>query len=151
MKWIFYIIALTAAILLRPKAADVAKLQPVEVVMLYTQDAEVVLKTDTGDYGRGVSAEAALRDLKKTTPGTVYLDTAEYLLVPETDQLLIEKIEKYMKEDVLLCCAEENIDLVTAAKYLDNHPPKTKLSKWKGEEIKEILVKKEDRLEMKNK
>ena len=60
---------------------DVADLEPVEVVYLYKESGNTVLQTDTDAKGKGEDVLAALDDLRQTTSGVVYLDTARYLLI----------------------------------------------------------------------
>lgn len=148
MKWIFYSAVLAVSLLAPVKRTDVALLQPVEVISLYMEGAQTVLETDTGDLGKGTSVEQALEDLKQTTPGIVYLDTAEYLLVAEGTESRIPEIAAYLKNDVKLCTADPGIDLTLAALYLDVHSPEMTVSEWREGKNPEKLVKENDRLQL---
>ncbi len=150
MKWIFYLAALAAALLWPGERTDVAKLQPVEVVCLYEQQGMVTLETDTGDLGRGVSAEAALRDLENSTPGIVYLDTAAFLVVDELGNTLISEIKPYLKDKVRVCQMEEKPDLELTAPYLNVHLPRQTLGNWAAETELEMLYWENERLTLKN-
>lgn len=131
MKWIFYILALGAALLFPVERSDVGKLQPIEVVCLYIKDGYTVIETDTGDIGKGATVSMALEDLKNTTPGIVYLDTAEYLLIGDNAEELVPEIGQYLKKNVKLCGAQSGIDPAKAAPFLDVHNPEITLRMWK--------------------
>lgn len=151
MKWIFYLAALGAALLVPVDRSDVGELQPIEVVSLSVKREEVVIKTDTGDLGSGVSVDAALQNLKETTPGIVYLDTAEYLLVNADAKALIPDISRCLKDKVKVCYMDGEPDLKMAASYLAVHSPKETLGSWNEQTELEILSWNSERFNLKNK
>lgn len=150
MKWIFYLVALGAALLVPVERSDVGKLQPIEVVSLSAERAQIIVRTDTGDEGKGATVDEAIRNLKDTTAGIVYLDTAEYLLVYEGASGAVSEMRRHLKEKVMVCAAEGEMDLGLAAGYLDVHSPHTTLQQWSGEP-EEVLVCSEGRFVLKNK
>lgn len=150
MKWIFYIAALVAALLVPVERSDVGQLQPIEVVSLSAEGAQIIVRTDTGDEGKGVTVDEAIRNLKDTTAGIVYLDTAEYLLVYESAFNAVSEMRRHLKEKVMVCAAEGKMDLELAAGYLDVHSPQTILEQWSGDP-EEVLACSEDRFVLKNK
>ncbi len=149
MKWLFYMATLAAALLYPSQRADVAKLQPVELVCMYIEEGAVVLETDTGDLGKGDSVTGALHNLKETTAGIVYLDTAAYLLVDEDVQYLIPEIIPYLKEKVRLCQMDEKPDLELAAAYLNVHSPEKALGTWEEGVPLDTLQWEQERLTLK--
>lgn len=132
MKRIVLYIAVLGLLTLAPvKSIDLGNLRPVEVVMVCRQADAVVIATDTEDVGRGTDAAAALENLKATTPGTVYLDTAEYLLVAEDAEDAAEQLRNSLKKSVRVCMAEPEVDLKTAAEFLPVHGDLPQLKNWK--------------------
>jgi len=127
-RLLLYLLVIGASLMIPERGTDAGKLQPVEVVFLYKDEGAIVLETDTGDMGRGESLEAAYIDLEDTTPGTLFLDTAQYLLVARSVRTLAPKMKAYMKDNVLVCQAEKGMDLVLAAQYLTVHSPEKQLS-----------------------
>lgn len=99
---------------------DIAKLEPIEAVAVYVENAEVVLKTDTKAEGRGATVESALEDLKNRTTAIVYLDTARYLLVGENAEQQAQQLKQYLKSTIRQG-AYAGGDVKEEAKYLDAH------------------------------
>ena len=127
---LIYIIVLLALTQVPLEGANLGTLRPVEVVMVSMEESEVVLRTDTDDVGRGVDGLAALENLKATTPGTIYLDTAEYLLMTVEAEQAVQQLRSQLKNAVALCVADEGIDLKLAASYLPAHGKLPKLKAW---------------------
>ena len=88
-RLLLYIAALTL-LLLADRGTDLGSLRPVELVQLTEEKGILVLKTDTGDSGWGLTLGQAVAKLKETTPGQIYLDTADYLLLEEIIVVLIQ-------------------------------------------------------------
>ncbi len=149
MRWIFYIAALVAALSFPVKRADVAKLQPVELVYLSGSEGTVTLKTDTGDAGNGATVKEALDVLKKTTSGIIYLDTAQYLVVDESGAQYLPEIIPYLKDKVRLCSTAKALDIERAAVYLDVHRPSISLKDWELGHTLEVLEENEGRFLLK--
>ena len=74
---VLYILLMTAALLAPVERADVGKLRPIETVSVYRENDWVVLRTDTDDVGIGTTAIQALKNMKDSASGIIYLDTAE--------------------------------------------------------------------------
>ena len=127
---IIYIIVLAALLLAPVKGADIGRLRPVETVFIYHLNDQVVIETDTSDWGMGSDSAAALENLKDTTPGTIYLDTAEYLLIGEDAQEAAQQLRPVLKKSVRLCVAEQGIDLTAAADFLSGKDELTRLKDW---------------------
>lgn len=136
---LIYIALLAGAVALRPESADIGKLRPVQLVSVYREDEWVILETDTEDLGRGLSIHDAIKNLKETTPGVIYLDTADFLLVHRDTQNMIPELTAYLKGKVRVCIAEGDIPLTDASDYLAAHPPKTRIRDWYPEKQLEIL------------
>ena len=118
----FYIAAL-ALLILGGKGTDIGQLRPVEVVQLYAKGNLLFLKTDTGDVGWGVTVEEAVKKLKETTPGKIYLDTADYLLLEEGVDECLPQLKRYLKKHTKVVCGPEGLNLEETAAYLRIHRP----------------------------
>lgn len=133
---LIYIAALAALAFLPVQGANIGRLRPVEVVQVYRQDGMVVIATDTGDFGMGADSQAALANIIATTPGTIYLDTAEYLLIAEGAEDVAAELRTALKKSVQICMADKEIDLAAAAKFLPAHGKLPRLKAWKpGQEL----------------
>ena len=145
---ICYIIILLAAALAPVERVDVGQMQPVEVIYICKDADAVVLKTDTGDVGVGVDAETALTDMKQTSAGVIYLDTAQYLVIGPGAQEDAMALKSVLRGSVQLCLAEENMDLKQLAKYLPAHGELPGFAQWsKGENLL-VLHKENDRIKL---
>ena len=121
-KVILYIAAL-ALLLLGGKGTDIGRLRPVEVVQLYEKGGLLFLKTDTGDMGWGLTINQAVKKLKETTPGEIYLDTADFLLVEKGMEANLPSMRSYLKGKTGMVYSAEEMDLEAAAAYLHVHRP----------------------------
>lgn len=145
-KLIIYGALFIAALMIPTRATELGKMKPVETVCIYKDRNMVVIETDTEDMGRGKTVSDALLNLKETTAGTVYLDTATYLLVMEDAEPYIPEIAGYLKKTVWICGAEGEIEVKDAASFLSVHKPEVKLKDWrKGTEL-EVLKEEKGRL-----
>ena len=140
MRGTMYAIILSLLFFAPVKRLDVAKLEPVQTVAIYTEPGAIILETDTNNKGRGNSVDAALRDLEETTPGVIYLDTAEYLLVSENAVSHVEGLRRYLRSSVKVCLWDGDGSVADAAKYLAVRGDLPELCDW--EETLQKKVKK---------
>lgn len=128
---------------------DVAKLRPVEVLWVQVVDGEVHLHTDMGDAGRGTDVNAAIEDLKQRASGKVFLKTAEYLLLSEQAQPLLQELLGHLRPSCMVCLAQGDVDLEQVGAYLREHPPKRNLARYQaGERELEVLKVTEGSMEL---
>ena len=130
MRKIIYVIILSLLFLAPVKRLDIANLQPVQTVGIYTEPGSVVLETDTHNIGRGETVADAVLDLEKNTPGVIYLDTAEYLLVSKDAQSHVDALREYLKPSVKVCLWEVNDGIDMAARFLFEEDNLPKLKNW---------------------
>ena len=141
MRITVYILIALISLLVPLKKADIAKLQPVEAVMVRERGGGIEIFTDTGAWGSGKTVGEALNDLMTNTPGVIYLDTAKYLLVSKEEQ--IEALRADLKGNVRLALCEPEDDLVDIVAYLEVHDHMPKISKWCiGDELPLYISKK---------
>ena len=151
-KWLGYALALAAVPLLSLGGfggRDVGKLQPVQVVLLETVGGKLQLHTDAGTFGRGEDLAKALEDLHKTAEGWVDLDTAEYLLLGEGTEGWLSELQEDLRPSCCLCAVAGQIDLTKVGVFLQQHPPKQTLARYRtGEQKLPRLISEEGRLKL---
>lgn len=131
MRMILYIIILALLFLAPVERLDVAKLEPVQTVALYMDEGAIVLATDTDNKGRGATVGSAHADLEEKTPGVIYLDTAEYLLVTQDAATHVDALRKYLHPSVEVCIWDGEGSVAEAAQYLSVRDDLPKLRNWK--------------------
>ncbi len=130
IKTVIYALILALMLLAPVKGLNVANLEPVEVVYLRMDDDRVCIQTDTKAVGFGETALKALENMEERTPGVIYLDTAEYLLVDPNALAYVEELRHKFKGKVKLCAAVD-VDLSCAAEYLETHGNLPQMKSWK--------------------
>lgn len=148
-KLAIYGVLLAAALMIPTKATELGKMKPVETVCIHLDNHIVVIETDTEDIGRGVTVADALHDLRETTAGIIYLDTAEYLLVKEGAEIHIPELAAHLRDTVWICGAEGEIKLKDVASFLSVHKPSVKLKEWREGGMLEVLEEENGRLILK--
>lgn len=138
---LIYIIVLIGVWFAPVESVNVGQLHPVELVMVTREGEDIVLTTDTGDMGQGADGLSALENLKATATGTVYLDTAEFLLLTEGAEDAARQLRQHLKPSVRVCMAESGADLVAAAKFLSAHGGLPRFKHWKqGDNLPRLQV-----------
>ena len=132
MKQLSVFLAALLGLLLLPRGTDVAKLAPAQLVRVERDGAEIVIRTDLGNVGRGTNLDAAFEDLKRTTPGVVFLDTAQYLVLDENSVSCLEELSHWVKKTCRVSIGEGIRDLQGASAYLQTHPPRVKIGESKA-------------------
>jgi len=132
MKRVLLYIGILALVIVAPvKTMDIGKLRPVQIVSVYKEDNWTVIETDTEDKGIGGTARQALQNMKDTSEGVIYLDTADFLLITKDTEDAAEELAAELKPSVRLCMATKIDDLQKAASYLQTHGELPKLKAWK--------------------
>lgn len=147
-RLIFYILITALVVWLPVQGADVGKLRPVQLVEIRREGELVVIRTDTGDRGQGRSAAEALEQLHRTTPATVYLDTAEFLLVHPAAREDATYPAELLKEGVQVFESSGVTDLKAAAEYLSVHSHGISLTAWKQGALPPVLQENEGRFSL---
>ena len=132
MKRILLYIAIIAAVFVAPvKPLDVGELIPVQVVSLSKENGWTVIETDTGNRGMGSTAQSALRNLKDTANGRIYLDTADFLLLGKDTASAAEDLRGELKASVQVCEIAKSVNLTEVGQYLGVHGKLPKLKDWR--------------------
>ncbi len=152
MKRIIWLAALLAAAALGSElfhASDVAKLQPVEVLRVECLGQGFRVETDTGEVGAGEDLAEAFANLKAVTAGDIFLDTVEYVLLPEGQPQLSGELAAYLRPACRVCLEKGRAELSQVGKFLDVHPPEPTLMDCQGElPPLPVLITEEGRMEL---
>ena len=149
-RWLWCIAALVLAVSLGGMpftGTDIASLQPVEVLRIQMEGQQILVEMDTGDRGSGESLEAAFTDLKKSTPGEVFLETADYLLINDDAKALLEQLGEYLRPACSVCIEDGIAELESVASFLTAHEPGLTLQEYRaGDRALQHLITREGRM-----
>ena len=132
MKIGLYVIILTALLFVPLQRVEIANLEPIQAVLMHVEGGKIILETDTGSQGRGVSVSEALDDMKHRSPGVVYLDTSQYLFVSNDAIKEINGIRPYLKNSTWICIWDGQGGFENAVKYVDTHKIGLRMNCWEG-------------------
>ena len=136
MKTYIAVVAILALLSVTPfQATDISKLAPVEVVWLAEENGQILLVTDTEDVGRGANVMEVLSDMKSTATGTIFLDTADYLIVEVGAEKFLDQVADILRPSCMLCQANQMPDLEEAADFFSVHKWDVTLRQWQNERI----------------
>jgi len=138
-KIILYSLLLAAALLFPVQGTDVGKLLPVELLQLYKEAETVVIASDAGAAGVGTTVEEAIRNMKATATGNVYLDTADFLLISNLNPEEVGVLKEILKPTIRVCKMDAPMDPKKAAEFLRVHKPQQHLKEWTGENHVQLL------------
>lgn len=131
MRVLLYICILALLPLAPVERLDVAKLEPVQTVAVRLEEEGVVILTDTKNRGEGKTVQEAVEDLESNTPGVIYLDTAQYLLLTESAMECFADIKQYMKGSVRVSFWDGKGNVETASQFLENRGDLPRLKDFK--------------------
>lgn len=124
-------IAITGFVGLLPfTGTDVGKLHPVEVLAVSVADERIKVETDTGITGTGKSLEAAIEDLKQTSAGKIFMETANYLLVNEDGISLLPELFALLRPACQVFIFAGSGKMENISKYLESHPSNVTLLRY---------------------
>lgn len=126
-RWFVYLAVLVLCGASSDRGTDIGELAPVEVVWLSENAGQVFLQTDTGDMGRGEDVQGALQDMKAAAPGTIFLETADYLIVQQGREYLLAQVYDLLRPSCNVCVARSMPDLEKVATFLTAHEPQVTL------------------------
>ena len=132
MRILLYIVILALLFMAPVERLDVARLQPVQTVAVRVTDGQVVLQTDTKDEGQAKTLQDAIDDLEENTPGVIYLDTAQYLLVTEEAVPFTRELESYLRPSVKVSLWDGEGSVEKAAEFLGIRRDLPTLKQWNG-------------------
>lgn len=145
-RFLLYGLLLAAVLVIPMKPTDVGKLQPIQTVAVYPSEGGYIIETDSGDVGVGTTIAQAFENLKDTTAGVVYLDTAEFLLIGAGAENAVEELQAVLKDSVELYQVQGRPDLKNASRFLSVHGKGPTFKSWEKGTKLPVLVYKNDRL-----
>ena len=142
-RWIGLLLGFAAAMLIAPSEdLDIASLQPVELLYIYMENGIVTVETDTGDFGTGKDLQDAMEDMKATTPGEIFLETAQYLLVGENGEDFLPELKQILRPAAQVIQMRGAPDVQAAVKFLSVHKSSLTLKDWQtGTELPKLTIK----------
>ena len=146
IKRLLVLAALAAALrisgLLPFQTNDVARLKPVEALVVSIKDGQVTLN---GEDCRGVGEDwsAALQDRRQSAEGTVFLGTTEQVVLCGEAKSVLQDIvesEALRPAAVVVYCPEQDLDPKEAAAYLSAHDAGLTLQKVQSAIVRREFV-----------
>jgi len=125
------------------QTTDVARLKPVEALVISVEQGEIVFRGEECQ-GRGTTWEEAWTDLEQSAEGTVFLDTAEQVvLVGQAADLLAGAAwSEQLRPAANVCiCIGEAPEPEAAAAYLSAHAGGLTLQKVRAALLRQETVK----------
>lgn len=148
-KAIFACLAAGCLLLFRGNAGkDLGNLQPVQLVQVTTCNGKVRIRTDTGSMGQGMTVPEAVEDLQQGADGTIFLETADFLLVTALTTRFLPDLSSYLRPGTEVARISSFVDGKTAAKYLSVHHPAATLRQAKADNLMENLHYREGKYEL---
>ena len=141
-RWMWILGALLAFQLMEKTGSDIEQLQPVQLLEVSRSRGEILLRTDTGDQGRGRNLEAAMKNMADTSEKRIFLETADQLLLRKNTEYMVTELYRFLRPAVRVCRVGQKVDLKQAAKFLSTHEPRNTLGKlYAGEgQLPELKV-----------
>ena len=160
IKRLLMVAALAAALrisgLLPFETRDVAQLKPVEALVVSEKEGQLVLNGGE-TAGNGTDWEIALEDLRQGAEGTLFLGTAEQIVLCGGAKRYLRQIadsEAMRPAAVVVWCPEETLDPKEVSAYLSAHDAGLTLQRvraafLRGESVRlPVLVKTEGGLRL---
>ena len=68
---------------------DAAKLLPAQVLVIAQEEGQITVESDNGVSGSGATLPDALASMRENAEGTLFLDTAEHIVLLQSAQALL--------------------------------------------------------------
>lgn len=137
MRKLCFVILASAALWLSTRLpfekTDVGKLSPVSLLLIESCDGKLNILSDRGDSGVGDSLAEALEDLELTSPGRIFLDTVEHLVIMDGTEVDGQALGDYFRPGTYLCVSGGAVDPGEAAEFLRGHRVKMTLREYEVE------------------
>lgn len=134
-RWLIYFAVLALCGVSASPGTDIGRLTPIEAVWAAEENGQVFLQTDTGVMGRGDTVEGALLDMKAASHGTIFLDTADYLIIEEGQEMLLTQMYEVLRPSCMVCTAIKKPDMETVTGFLSAHEPGLTLRSYRAERV----------------
>lgn len=133
-RWLAYLAILVLCGTSANRGTDIGKLAPVEVVWAEEKAGQIYLETDTGNMGRGADAQSALQNMKATASGTIFLETADYVIIEQGKEDLLVQMYDILRPSCEVCVALSMPVLKNAAEFMAAHESGITLRQYQVEQ-----------------
>lgn len=102
---------------------DAAKLLPAQVLVIAQEEGQITVESDNGVSGSGATLPDALASMRENAEGTLFLDTAEHIVLLQSAQALLpaaarqrqfRPAAKLYLADMNVLAAEDCVDFLQA-------------------------------------
>ena len=102
---------------------DAAKLLPAQVLVIAQEEGQITVESDNGVSGSGTTLPDALASMRENAEGTLFLDTAEHIVLLQSAQALLpaaarqrqfRPAAKLYLADMDVLAAEDCVDFLQA-------------------------------------
>lgn len=132
-RWYFLLAGFLLLLLLPSQGREIGELKPIGLLCVTKEAGVYVVRTDTDDVGTADDPAGALADLQATCPGTVFLDTVQYLLADQASLQQLPKLSQELRPTVRVCIIESAVNPEAAFAYLSAHKPSATLQNMRME------------------
>lgn len=147
--WLLAAASAVCLCMLPRTGTDAAKLLPAQVLVIEAGDGAITVEADNGAAGSGPTLAAALADMAECAEGTLFLDTAEHIVLLRPSQALLEQTitqPSFRPAAKLYVTRAEALDASALVELLRAHPGKLTLSQahaalLRGEPLRPAVLK----------
>ena len=143
-RWQVYGLMLAAFLIIRTNlfvGTDVGKLLPVELLLIERDNATFRIRSDTVAAGEGDTIIAAINDMKETSPGEVFLDTADYVLIRDGLEDILPELMHHLRPASNVYILQGDADLSELSAYLRIHSTQQTLRDYCSGEVELSILK----------
>ena len=104
---------------------DAAKLLPAQVLMIAQKDGRITVESDNGASGSGATLPDALAAMRESAEGTLFLDTAEHIVLLQNAQALLPAVvrqRQFRPAAKLYLARMDALDAESCVDFLQTHP-----------------------------
>ena len=105
--------------------ADAAKLLPAQVLVITQEDGQITVESDNGASGSGATLPDALEAMRESAEGTLFLDTAEHIVLLQSAQSLLPaaaRQRQFRPAAKLYLARMDTLDAEDCVEFLQAHP-----------------------------
>lgn len=147
--WLLAAASAVCLCMLPRTGTDAAKLLSAQVLVIGAGDGAITVEADNGAAGSGPTLAAALADMAECAEGTLFLDTAEHIVLLRPSQALLEQTitqPSFRPAAKLYVTRAEALDASALVELLRAHPGKLTLSQahaalLRGEPLRPAVLK----------
>lgn len=144
-KWMGMLAAIVLLSLLPSRGKELGGLLPIALIEVTKPEEQIVVRTEKGPWGRGLTLQEAIHDLQEHSAENVLLETIEYLLIDEECSDVITEANELLRPSIKVCRIGTSLDLEKTIVWLSTHKPEITIEKTANGERAQKLVAHEGR------